>query len=63
MKEVKDALTKKFDIKDMGDRVHLATKIWGGSVINEWAYLERQVPWNTFLGEFLYFLQIVWGNF
>ena len=40
---------------------HLAIKIWGGSVINEWAYLARQVPWNTFLGEFLY--NIVWVIF
>ena len=27
---------------------------------NEWAYLARQVPWDTFLGDFL---RIVWGNF
>ena len=32
---------------------HLAMKIWGGSAINEWAYLARQVPWDIFLGEFL----------
>ena len=44
---------------------HLATKIWGGSATNEWAYLVRQVPWNVFLGEVvqLNFLQIVLGNF
>ena len=23
---------------------HLATKIWGGSEINEWAYSARQLP-------------------
>ena len=32
---------------------HLATKIWGGSALNEWAYLAHQVPWDVFLGEFL----------
>ena len=32
---------------------HLATKIWGGSAINEWAYLARQVPWDVFLGKLL----------
>ena len=39
---------------------HLGTKIWGGSMINEWTYLARQVPWDIFLGEFL---QIISGNF
>ena len=34
-------------------RIHLAIKIWGGSVINEWANLAHQVPWDVFLGEFL----------
>ena len=33
---------------------HLATKIWGGSAINEWAYSACQVPWDVFLGEFLF---------
>ena len=28
---------------------HLATKIWGGSMINEWAYSARKVPWDVFL--------------
>ena len=32
---------------------HLATKIWGGSTINELVYLARQVTWDIFLGEFL----------
>jgi hypothetical protein len=27
---------------------HLATKIRGGSAINEWAYVARQVPWDVF---------------
>jgi hypothetical protein len=27
---------------------HLATKIWGGSAINEWAYAARQVPLDVF---------------
>ena len=27
---------------------HPATKIWGGSAINEWAYSARQVPWDVF---------------
>ena len=41
---------------------HLATKIWGGSVINEWAYLVCQVTWNVSLGDVVQFLQIVLGN-
>ena len=32
---------------------HLATKIWDGSEINEWAYSARQLPGCIFLGEFL----------
>jgi hypothetical protein len=28
---------------------HLATKIWGGSTINEWTYVACQVPWDVFL--------------
>ena len=33
---------------------HLATKIWGGSALNELAYLAHKVPWDVaFLGEFL----------
>ena len=32
---------------------HLATKIWDGSVINEWVYLENQVPWDMCVEEFL----------
>ena len=39
---------------------HLAIKIWGGSIINEWVYLAHQVPCDVFVGEFL---QIVSGNF
>ena len=27
---------------------HPATKIWGGSAINEWAYSAYQVPWDVF---------------
>jgi hypothetical protein len=26
----------------------LATKIWGGSAINEWAYVACQIPWDVF---------------
>ena len=32
---------------------HLATKIWDGSTINEWAYLAYQVPCGACFGEFL----------
>ena len=42
---------------------HLATKIWGGSAINEWVHLACQVPWDVFLGEFVKFLRIVLCNF
>ena len=27
---------------------YLATKIWGGSAINEWANLACQVPWDVY---------------
>jgi hypothetical protein len=26
----------------------LATKIWGGSAINEWAYVACQIHWDVF---------------
>jgi hypothetical protein len=31
---------------------HLATKIWGGSAMNKWEYVARQVPWGVFKKEF-----------
>ena len=41
---------------------HLATKIWDGSEINEWAYSAHQVPWDVFLGELIFF-RLFWVSF
>ena len=39
------------------------TKIWGGSVINEWMYASCQIPLDVCLGEFLLFLEIIYVVF